>query len=144
MIRIAATDPIAVESVTVVIRGADGARIESGNADVDHGVWNYRATANVASSVLLVIEITARNRASDTAGGASLTNRSGKYSVVGVRSNPPVCGHHVDSSVAREVHEDRGAYLLGIGLCFLHRTPEDLLYPGIRRRLQRAQASCVR
>lgn len=63
VIRIAATDPIAVVSVTVSIRNAEGIRIESGDADVDHGVWTYRATASVPAGSPYKIEVIARNRA---------------------------------------------------------------------------------
>jgi hypothetical protein len=63
VVKVVAFDPIEVAAVTVTIRGADGAPIESGDADHVHGVWAYRATIDAPANQLLQIEISARNRA---------------------------------------------------------------------------------
>jgi hypothetical protein len=63
LIRIVAFDAIAVAAVTVAIRTSNGVPVESGEAMNDHGVWNYRTTANVVSRSSLQIEVTARNHA---------------------------------------------------------------------------------
>jgi hypothetical protein len=63
IIKIVAFDPIEVTAVTVAIRGSDGAQIESGDAEHEHGVWSYRTTANALAATTLQIEVTARNRA---------------------------------------------------------------------------------
>ena len=63
LIRIVALDPIEVTAVAVTIRGPDGSRIESGDADREHGVWTYRATVDAPANTPLQIEVSARNRA---------------------------------------------------------------------------------
>ena len=62
-IWIVATDAIEVVDVTVSIRGADGAVIESGPAVKEHGVWRYRTTTAIPAHTARPIEVTARNRA---------------------------------------------------------------------------------
>lgn len=49
--------------MTVSIRSFDGVVLGSGEAVNDHGVWNYRATANAPAGTPLQIEVTARNHA---------------------------------------------------------------------------------
>ena len=56
-------DPIAVASVTVAVRGPNGALLESGEATSEHGVWRYLATVDAPVSGRLQVEVTARNRA---------------------------------------------------------------------------------
>ena len=63
LIRIVAFDAIAVAAVTVTIRTLDGSAVESGEAINDHGVWNYRTTADVVPRTSLQIGVTARNHA---------------------------------------------------------------------------------
>lgn len=63
IIRIVVFDPIEVTAVSVTLRGPDGARIESGDADHAHGVWTYRATVDAPANTPLQIEVSARNRA---------------------------------------------------------------------------------
>jgi hypothetical protein len=63
VIRIVAFDPIEVAAVTVTIREPNGTRVESGDAEHSHGVWNYRTTAHAPSAVPLHIDVAARNRA---------------------------------------------------------------------------------
>jgi hypothetical protein len=58
-----AFDPIAIASVTVAIRGPNGALLESGEATSEHGVWIYRATVDAPITGRLQVEISARNRA---------------------------------------------------------------------------------
>ena len=60
---IVAFDSIAVASVTVAIRGPDGALFETGEATSEHGVWSYRATANAPATGRVQVEVTVRNRA---------------------------------------------------------------------------------
>ena len=62
-IRIVVFDPIAVATVTVAIRGPNGAVIESDEATSENGVWTYRARANAPATGRLQFEVTARNRA---------------------------------------------------------------------------------
>jgi hypothetical protein len=60
-IWIVTTDAIEVVDVTVSIRGADDAVIESGPAAKDHGVWVYRTTTAISAGVPRQIEVTAHN-----------------------------------------------------------------------------------
>lgn len=62
-IRVLAADAIEVTRVAVVVRGADGASIESGAASKDHDLWIYRCTTAHAARGPLQLEVTAHNRA---------------------------------------------------------------------------------
>lgn len=66
LVRVLATDDIEVVAVTVEIRTASDAKVESGAAAKVHGVWNYTATAT-APQEALVITATARDRPGNTA-----------------------------------------------------------------------------
>lgn len=61
-IRIVAFDEIAVDSVRVEIRGADGAPLEAGAAVEEHGVWCYRTTAALPAGSAWLVVVTVKNR----------------------------------------------------------------------------------
>ena len=61
-IKVLATDDIEVVSVTVAIRAAGGAPVETGPATKVHGVWVYTATTRAPEGRSLVIEATATDR----------------------------------------------------------------------------------
>ena len=63
MIRACATDDIEVVSVTVAVRAADAAMLETGTATKDHDLWVYRSTTAIADTESVTIEVTAQNRA---------------------------------------------------------------------------------
>jgi len=63
VIRVLATDAIEVLSVTVAVRDADAAIIETGAATKDHDLWIYRSTTSSAEPAAVMIEVTAQNRA---------------------------------------------------------------------------------
>jgi hypothetical protein len=62
LVRVLATDPIAVAGVTVTARDVAGAVLETGPAESDHDVWVYRCTTALGG-VATKFEITAVNRA---------------------------------------------------------------------------------
>lgn len=72
MIRVLAADAIEVVSVTVAVRDADAALLETGPATKDHDLWAYRCTTSPADPASTLIEITAQNRA-----GAKVTKVCG-------------------------------------------------------------------
>ena len=63
LIRVLATDAIEVVSVTVALRDADAALLETGAASKDHDLWIYRSTTAIADAASVLIEVTAQNRA---------------------------------------------------------------------------------
>ena len=71
-IRVLAKDAIEVVSVTVAVRDADAALLETGAATKDHDLWIYRSTTAVANAASARIEVTAQNRA-----GAKVTKTCG-------------------------------------------------------------------
>jgi len=63
LIRVVATDAIEVVDVTIAVRDADAALLETGAATKDHDLWVYRSTTSPADPASILIEVTARNRA---------------------------------------------------------------------------------
>ena len=62
-IRVLAVDAIEVASVTVAVRDADAALLETGAASKDHDLWVYRSTTSAADLATTLIEVTVQNRA---------------------------------------------------------------------------------
>lgn len=62
VVRVLATDPIAVACVTVTARDVAGKVLETGPAESDHDVWVYTCTTTL-NGVATKFEITAANRA---------------------------------------------------------------------------------
>jgi hypothetical protein len=63
MIEVLASDGVEVTDVTVRIQAANGATVESGAAEKQHGVWSYQSTADVPPGAGWQVEVTARNPA---------------------------------------------------------------------------------
>jgi len=62
-IRVLAKDAVEVVGVTVAVRDADAALLETGSATKDHDLWIYRSTTAIADAASVLIEVTAQNRA---------------------------------------------------------------------------------
>jgi hypothetical protein len=61
LIRVLATDAIEVAGVTITIRDAGAAILETGAATKDHSVWVYRSTTSPTNPASAQIEVIARN-----------------------------------------------------------------------------------
>jgi hypothetical protein len=62
VIRILATDDVAVIAVHVTLRDRHGAELEQGPATEEHGVWNYAAQTTLPPGEPVTIEVIALDR----------------------------------------------------------------------------------